>query len=180
MSRQLLAGRFADRFIEFWDVGGNPDAAPARRMFFEDSAVAGVLLVYDVSNPRCCYYSNRLTSILIIYPVDAGLILRTSLLQYYCNRALVVQYLHRDLLRLHASPVVYIFKKTQRPCAAWLAYREKGGERELWAQAQSPLGTQQAPDRGIAKTNQRRTCVSLVCPSHPYRVPIRTCFSIPT
>ena len=49
---QLLARGYADQSIEFWDVGGNPDAALARGMFFEDSEAAGVLLVYDVSNPR--------------------------------------------------------------------------------------------------------------------------------
>eukprot|EP00752_Nemacystus_decipiens_P002593 g2426.t1 len=49
---KLLARGYADRSIEFWDVGGNPDAALARGMFFEDSEAAGVLLVYDVSNPR--------------------------------------------------------------------------------------------------------------------------------
>lgn len=49
---QLLARGHADRSLEFWDVGGNPDAALARGMFFEDSEAAGVLLVYDVSNPR--------------------------------------------------------------------------------------------------------------------------------
>lgn len=49
---QLHARGHADRSIEFWDVGGNPDAALARGVFFEDSEAAGVLLVYDASNPR--------------------------------------------------------------------------------------------------------------------------------
>eukprot|EP00903_Cladosiphon_okamuranus_P010627 g10049.t1 len=49
---KLHARGHADRSIEFWDVGGNPDAALARGMFFEDSEAAGVILVYDVSNPR--------------------------------------------------------------------------------------------------------------------------------
>ncbi|CAM9308393.1 unnamed protein product, partial [Ectocarpus sp. 12 AP-2014] len=41
-----------NRSIEFWDVGGSPDAALARGMFFEGCEAAGVLLVYDVSIPR--------------------------------------------------------------------------------------------------------------------------------
>lgn len=50
---QLLAGRPPiQRSVEFWDIGGNPDAALARGMFYEASTVAGVLLVYDVSNRR--------------------------------------------------------------------------------------------------------------------------------
>ncbi|CAN0083283.1 unnamed protein product, partial [Hapterophycus canaliculatus] len=49
---KVLNHRNADRSIEFWDVGGNPDAALARGMFFEGCEAAGVLLVYDVSNPR--------------------------------------------------------------------------------------------------------------------------------
>lgn len=52
VSSQLLSGGPVNRSVEFWDVGGNPDAAPARRMFFENSAIAGVLLVYDMSNSR--------------------------------------------------------------------------------------------------------------------------------
>ncbi|CAM9620090.1 unnamed protein product [Ectocarpus fasciculatus] len=49
---KLLAGGHPNRSIEFWDVGGNPDAALARGMFFEGCEAAGVLLVYDVSIPR--------------------------------------------------------------------------------------------------------------------------------
>lgn len=56
---QLLAGSHADRFLEFWDVGGNPNAERARRMFFEDSEAAGVLLVYDLSNPRHDKHTQR-------------------------------------------------------------------------------------------------------------------------
>ena len=50
--RKLLDGGRPYRSVEFWDVGGNPEAAPARRMFYEDSSISGVLLVYDVTNPR--------------------------------------------------------------------------------------------------------------------------------
>ncbi|CBN75784.1 LIP1, Ras superfamily GTPase [Ectocarpus siliculosus] len=49
---KLLAGGHPNRSIEFWDVGGSPDAALARGMFFEGCEAAGVLLVYDVSIPR--------------------------------------------------------------------------------------------------------------------------------
>ncbi|CAN0450250.1 unnamed protein product [Ascophyllum nodosum] len=49
---KLLDGGRPYRSVEFWDVGGNPEAAPARRMFYEDSSISGVLLVYDVTNPR--------------------------------------------------------------------------------------------------------------------------------
>ncbi|CAM9952121.1 unnamed protein product [Scytosiphon promiscuus] len=49
---KMVDARNADRSIEFWDVGGNPDAALARGMFLEGCEAAGVLLVYDVSNPR--------------------------------------------------------------------------------------------------------------------------------
>ncbi|CAM9505618.1 unnamed protein product [Discosporangium mesarthrocarpum] len=48
---KLLSGE-VDRFIEFWDVGGHSDAAATRRAFYEGADAAGVILVYDLSNPR--------------------------------------------------------------------------------------------------------------------------------
>ncbi|CAM9425093.1 unnamed protein product, partial [Choristocarpus tenellus] len=47
----LLQGK-VDRFIEFWDIGGHPDAESTRCAFYEDSGADGVLLVHDLSNPR--------------------------------------------------------------------------------------------------------------------------------
>lgn len=52
VTTQLLSSGCGYRSVEFWDVGGNPETALARRIFYKDSSAAGVLLVYDVSNPR--------------------------------------------------------------------------------------------------------------------------------
>lgn len=62
-STKLISDGREAKVVEFWDIGGHPDAAAARRTFLEDSLAAGVLLVYDASNPRClcCFYELACT-----------------------------------------------------------------------------------------------------------------------